>query len=203
MIRSKLLDQQVAVALQSQAAGRFQRLLRSRLGLWVIAAISFFESTMPVPIITDPFMVAAILAQRSRAPLVVLVTMVSSLLGGIAAFIMAAYFFDLIATYMSTDIETQFQTMVSFGVSDTFVTTITGAVTPIPYTITAWVVAVAGGSIWVFILGSLIGRTIRYAIVGYCTYQFGPAALRYARRSLTITTIAVVLLVGVYVWIKL
>jgi len=203
MINPRQIEAQAEQVWRGPTAGRLQRLLQSRLGLWLIAAISFFESTLPVPLITDPFMVAGILANRSRAALVVLVTTVSSLLGGLAAFAMAAFFFEVIAETMSESVMREFERMVSFGATDTLVTTITGAVTPVPYTITAWVIAVAGGSVWVFIVGSIIGRSLRYGIVGYCTYRFGPAALKYARRSLAVTSLAVFMLVALYVWLKL
>lgn len=203
MIDKGKLDQRVEHVLQSHTAGRLQRLLQSRMGLWIIAAISFFESALPVPLITDPFMVAGILANRSRTGLVVGVTIVSSLLGGLAAFAMAAFFFDVIGTYMPAGVQLQFQNMVSFGASDTLVTTVTGAITPVPYTLTAWLIAVAGGSIWLFLLGSIIGRSLRYSIVGYCTYRFGPAAMEYARRSLAVTSGVVLVLVALYVRLKL
>jgi len=203
MVDTTNIDKRVEQVLQSEATGRVHRLLQSRLGLWGIAAISFFESAMPVPLITDPFMVAGIMANRSRAALVVTVTIISSILGGLAAFAMASFFFDVISRYMTTGMQAEFQHLVSFGASDTLVTTITGAITPVPYTITAWVIAVAGGSLWVFILGSIIGRSFRYIVVGYCTYIFGPTALVYARRSLAITSVVVLALVGVYIWLKL
>lgn len=203
MLDKEKLDQRVEQALQSHTASKLHRLLQSRLGLWLIAAISFFESSLPVPIITDPFMVAGILANRSRTALIIVVTTVSSLMGGLAAFAMAAFFFDIIGTYMTDDMAQDFQSLVSFGASDTFVTSITGAITPVPYTITAWVIAVAGGSVWVFIAASAIGRAFRYVIVGYCTYMFGQAALTYARRSLAVTSVIVLLFVAVYVWLKL
>ena len=198
------IEQHVEQALQGKAAGRLQHILQSRLGLWMIAAISFFESALPVPLITDPFMVAGILANRKRVVQVVLVTIVSSILGGLAAFAMAAFFFDSIITHiMSESAQTEFQARATFGDSDALVTTLTGAVTPIPYTVIAWVVAAAGGSVVTFIVGSVIGRTFRYAVVGYCAYLFGPAALRYAKRSLAISSVIVLVLVGLYVWLKL
>ena len=116
---------------------------------------------------------------------------------------MAAFFFDVIERYMTSAMTEEFQSLVSFGASDTLVTTITGAITPIPYTITAWVIAVAGGSVGVFIFGSIIGRTLRYSVVGYCAYLFGPAALQYARRSLTVTSVVVLVLVALYIYLKL
>lgn len=173
------------------------------MGLWVIAAVSFFESALPVPIITDPFMVAGILADRSKAVYIVLLTIVSSILGGIAAFTTAVLFFDVVADQVTTYIATQLPNAVPLSTADALITTLTGAITPIPYTIVAWVVAVAGGALWVFLLGSIIGRTIRYAVVGYCAWKFGPVALERARQSLWVTSAAVLLFVGLYIWLKL
>lgn len=197
------IEQHVAQVLHGKTAGRVERLLQSKIGLWLIAAISFFESALPVPLITDPFMVAGILANRTRAWQIILITIITSILGGLAAFSMAAFFFDVLTTYMTSAMQVEFQSMIEFGASETFVTTLTGAVTPIPYTITAWVVAAAGGSFWLFLGASLIGRSFRYITVGYCTYKFGPSALQYARRSLAISSFAILVFVGLYIWLKL
>lgn len=197
------IEQQVEQVLQGQTANRLHTLLQSRLGLWLIAAISFFESALPVPLITDPFMVAGILANRAKTLQIIVITITSSIMGGIAAFAMATYFFDVLNQYMTTSMQAEFQSVVAFGHSDTLVTTLTGSVTPIPYTITAWVVAAAGGSIWLFIGASVAGRSFRYGVVGYCTYLFGPAALRYARRSLAVSSVVVLIAVVLYVWLKL
>lgn len=197
------VDQHVAQVLDGETAGWLRRLLQSRAGVWIIAAISFIESALPIPIITDPFIVAAILANRKQTALLVVVSIASSVVGGLMAFLMALFFFDVIAAHMTENMSQQFAELGSFGHSDTFVTSIAGAVTPVPYTITAWFVAVAGGSLSVFLFASVIGRGVRYGIIGYCAYLFGPAALRYARRSLTITSIIILALIAVYIWLKL
>src|SRR6056297_1732887 len=114
----KQIDAHIATVLHGKTAGRLQRLLQSPLGLWVIAAISFFESALPVPLVTDPFMVAGILANRSRATLIVVVTTISSIIGGLAAFLLASFFFSVIAQYMTPDMQADFASLVSFGASD-------------------------------------------------------------------------------------
>lgn len=203
MIESKTLDTHVEKVLNTRTVTRAQSLMESRSGLWLVAGISFIESALPLPIITDPFMVAGILANRSRAGLMVLVTLVSSVIGGICAFIMARYFFSLLEAMMTSGMLAQFQDLIAMDSSNTLVVSLVGAITPIPYTITAWVVAVGEGSLLLFIIASVLGRGFRYGIVGMCTYWFGPRALTYARRSLGITTIVVVALVVLYVWLKL
>jgi len=204
MIEQKTLDTHVEKVLNTRTVSRAQSLMESRSGLWVVGLISFLESALPIPIITDPFMVAAILANRSRAGLIVLVTLVTSILGGVAALFLARYFFGFLESWMTSGMQEQFFLLTTtMDTSNTLLVTLVGAVTPIPYTMTAWVVGITqGGVVW-FIIGSFVGRGFRYAVVGLCTYWFGPRALTYARRSLGVTTVIVLLFVGLYVWIKL
>jgi len=197
------LDTHVEKVLNTRTVTKAQSLMESRSGLWIIAVISFIESALPLPIITDPFMVAGILANRSRAALTVFITLISSVAGGVFAFLMARYFFNWLEALMTSNMLEQFQALIAMDSSNTLLITLVGAVTPIPYTITAWVVAVGEGSLLLFIVASMLGRGFRYGVVGLCTYWFGPRALTYARRSLGVTSVAMVVLVVLYVWVKL
>jgi len=203
MIDTTKLDTHMEKVLTTRTVSRAQLLMGSKSGLWLIGLISFIESALPVPIITDPFMVAGILANRSKASLVVLITLLSSIAGGIVAFIMARYFFHWLELMMTSGVLEQFQSLIQMNSSNTLVVTLVGALTPIPYTLTAWVVAVGEGGLILFIVASFFGRGFRYAVVGLCTYWFGPRALVYARRSLGLTTLLVIVLVGLYIWLKL
>jgi len=203
MVEPTTLDTHVEKVLNTRTVSRAQVLMGSRSGLWLVGIVSFIESLLPVPIITDPFMVACILANRSRAALVVFITLITSVLGGVCAFIMARYFFGLLEAIMTSNMLEQFQNLIAMDSSNTLLLTLVGAITPIPYTITAWVVAVGEGSLILFIVASVVGRGFRYGVVGLCTYWFGPRALTYARRSLGVTTVAVMVFVGLYVWVKL
>jgi membrane protein YqaA with SNARE-associated domain len=165
--------------------------------------VSFVEALLPVPLITDPFLVAGIMANRKNAVWLVVVTTVASIAGGVIAFLMALLFFDFLSTLMTPGVRTEFESLLTFGESDTFLATIVGAVTPIPYTIVAWVIAAAGGSLGVFILGSALGRGFRYVIVGYGAYTVGPKALQYVRRSIITTTLVIALFVALYIYVKL
>ena len=203
MIEPKNLDTHVEKVLNTRTVTRAQALMGSRSGLWLVGIISFVESLLPIPLITDPFMVACILANRSRAGLVVLITLITSVLGGISAFIMARYFFGLLEAMMTNNMLEQFQSLIAMDSSNTLLVTLVGAMTPIPYTITAWVVAVGEGSLIFFVIASVFGRGFRYGVVGLCTYWFGQRALTYARRSFGVTTVLVSGIVALYVWIKL
>jgi len=203
MIELKKIDSKVEQVLSSPSIGRAQKILQSRLGLWLIALISFIESALPLPLITDPFLIAGVLLNRQKAVLVVFITIAASVIGGIFAYISALLFLEILMQFMSPDMVTEFNLLVNNTNTNTFVITILGAVTPVPYTLVAWVIAALKGSLLMFILASIVGRSLRYVVVGYSVYRFGPAAGHYARRYIGVISITVFIFVGVYIWYQM
>lgn len=200
----KKIEEQVEKVISATPVSKAQEIMKSRSGLWLIVIISFIESSLPLPILTDPFMVAAIILDRAKTVKIVLATIISSVFGGVVAYFSALFFFEKIMLWLTPNLVEQFNVLVSVNDgANVFVLTIIGAVTPVPYTLVAWAVAVLQGSLLVFVLASTIGRTIRYAIVGFCVYYFGPMAIKYAKKYLALTSVVIFILAAIYVWIKL
>jgi len=177
-----------------------KRILQSRFGITIIAAVSFIEAALPVPVLTDPFLVAAILINRSKTTRIILVTIISSVIGGIFAYAMAALFLDTILQFVSSGVIDQLDQIITNNQSNTLLLTLVGAITPVPYTIVAWVAAIIEGSLMVFIIGSILGRGLRYSIVGYSTYKFGPMAISYAKKYLGFVSLIILIIVILYAW---
>lgn len=156
--------------------------VRSPHSEWTLALLSFGESVL-LPIITDPFLVAIILADRARWIRYTVITIVSSVIGGVTAYYLGAIFFDVVGVWLldALALTRTFDDITRRLVEAGFWFVFLGAVTPIPYKI----VALASGfvllPIWVFVIASIIGRTIRFAITGYLSYKFGPAAVEMFR----------------------
>jgi membrane protein YqaA with SNARE-associated domain len=186
------LDKQLEEATE-KAGG----LLRSRFGLWFLALLSFAESALLIPIITDPFMVAYMLFNRTKILLGTIVTIASSVVGGVAAFVTAAYFIDFVLRYLSPEAVGVFNDLIARFAGETFMLAFIGALTP--YTLSALAAGTLKGSLIAFIFGSIVGRTIRYGIVAYLTHKFGDQALRLARKHLTIATIITFILLILYI----
>ncbi len=168
-----------------EAAEKASGILRSRFGLWALGGISFAESALPVPFITDPFLVAYILADRKAAWRGLMVTVMTSVLGGIFAYALAFLFYDFIAArYLTGHLAEEFAWIAGEFDKGTFVITMIGAVTPVPYTLVAMGAGFMKASIPIFILSSIIGRFIRYAIVAWLTYVYGQQALDMAKRHI-------------------
>ena len=173
-----------------EAAVQAGGLLRSRYSLWILAGLSFIESSLPIPLITDPFLVAYILADKKAVFKGVLVTTLSSVLGGLFAYAAAFMFYEfIIDQYITGSLGEQFFEIVDSFQKGAFWVTLAGAVTPIPYTLVALGAGFMKASVPVFIIASIIGRAGRYGFVGVLTYYFGDRALALAKRNLMIVTI--------------
>lgn len=179
-------------------------LLRSRYGLWALGIISFVESSLVIPIITDPFLVIYLLANRRALWAAIIVTTLASVLGGFVAYVLAASFFEFIsAHYLFGSHGDTFHHIAQGFQNNTFVLTLFGAITPIPYTIVALVIGFVEGSILLFILASIIGRGGRYTLVGTLTARFGEQALLLAQKRIATVTVVCVLLAALYVALRL
>jgi membrane protein YqaA with SNARE-associated domain len=175
-------------------------LLRLRYGLWILGVISFVESALLLPIITDPFLAAYIMAHRHKAWLAMAVTTATSLFGGFVAYITAAFFIDLIVPSLSPQTVTLFYQIVDRFQDGAFILAFLGAVTPVPFTLVALAAGAIDSSLILFIFGALVGRTLRYGLVTYLTYTYGVAATAIIRRNITSITIVTFIFFVLYLW---
>jgi membrane protein YqaA with SNARE-associated domain len=178
-------------------------LIKSRYGLWFLGLLSFVESTLLIPLITDPFMIAYILVRRTKVIAAVVVTTMSSVFGGFVAFITASFFIDLVMKFMSPGSVKVFNDMVYNFKDETFLLAFLGALTPVPFTLAALAAGAIKGNLLLFLLGALIGRAIRYGIGGYLAYRFGDRAVELAKKNIGIISIFVFVAVILYIWLKM
>ncbi len=197
------LDVHVEKVLNTQSVSRAQEIMQSRSGIWIVAAISFVESALPIPILTDPFLMAAILLNRTKTKTIIFVTTTASVLGGMVAYLSAALFLEAILNMLTSESVASFEAVTQNYQDSSFLLAILGAITPLPYTTAAWGVAVLGGGLLSFTIASIIGRGFRYIVVGYAVYWFGPTVVRYAKRSMFITSVILVVAVAAYIFYKM
>lgn len=183
-----------------QAGGFF----RSRYGLWSLGGISFLESATLVPLVTDPFLVAYILSDKTKVVRAVVVTTLTSVVGGICAYFMAVLFFEAVSHFFFNDaLLAEFDVTSQIVAEGFFVATLIGAFTPLPYTLVGLAAGFIGANIWVFLVASFVGRGARYVIVGWGAYTFGERALEIVRKRIILATVAGAVLVAVYIALHL
>lgn len=205
MIREEL--HQLEEQYEKEVAGIVEKtgqLLRSKWGLWVLGAISFVDSAVAFPGPVDPFLAAYIMANRTRVLIGFIVATFSSVLGGVMLYLFATFFTDQLLSLLSSESTAAFHDIVEHFDQGTFAIAFLGAFTPIPYGFVVIAAGVLKGNIFMFILGSLLGRGVRFGVVAYLTHKFGNKALEIAKTHLKTISIAVVLIAagyGVYLYL--
>ncbi|MET4129439.1 YqaA family protein [Roseovarius sp. MBR-6] len=174
------------------------RMAEHRHALWVLAVISFAESSV-FPIPPDVLMIPMILARPSRAWLVATVALVSSVLGGMLGYAIGAFAYEglgqpILAALGKGDAMTAFSTRFNdFG----FWAVLTAGVTPFPYKVITIMSGWTAMPLGTFIATSILARGIRFFLVAALLWKFGAPVRDFIERKLGLLTILfIVLLFG-------
>lgn len=195
---SESLKKQITVAAQDTGER-----IRSRYGIWGLGIISFIESALLVPIITDPFLIAYILANRKDTFRAILVTTLASVAGGVAAYFIAVGFFEVVVSpYITEQTEMHIHEIASGFEEGAFILTFTGAITPVPYTLIAMAAGIVQAHFLLFIIASFLGRGVRYAFEGILVYRFGEPAMKIVKKQIVVTTILCAAAIVLYILYK-
>ena len=136
------------------------------LGLYIFAAL---ESII-IPIPADPLLVATVLAQPKRWRQLALGCTMASVMGGVGGWALGTFFSPYLYEWLAMlperlaapaaffAVETGFA---KFGILLVFL----GAFSPLPYKVIAISAGIGGFGLLPFILTSIIGRGLRFAIV--------------------------------------
>ncbi|MFO7758440.1 MAG: YqaA family protein [Roseovarius sp.] len=174
------------------------RMAEHRHALWVLAGVSFIESSV-FPIPPDVLMIPMILARPSRAWLIALVALISSVLGGLLGYAIGAFAYQEIGVPILTALgkdaameafSTRFN---DFG----FWAVLTAGVTPFPYKVITIMSGWTAMPIGTFVATSILARGLRFFIVAVLLWKFGAPIRDFIERRLGLMTILfVVLLFG-------
>ena len=179
-------------------------LAERRDALWVLAAVSFVESSV-FPIPPDVLMIPMIIAAPHRAFLIAAVATVSSVAGGMLGYAIGAFFYDVVGEpvlhfYGYSEKFIEFQT--TYNEWGAWAVLIAG-VTPFPYKVITILSGATGLDFAVFSIASAIARALRFFVVAGLLWKFGPPIRGFIERRLGLVfTVFCVLLVGGFVVAK-
>lgn len=168
-------------------------------GEWLLGILSFTESSF-LPVIADPFLLAATLGTPRLWFRYALITIVTSVLGGLFGYFIGAVFFDVFGAKLISiySLEGTFQKTVEAFDSSAFLFTLIGALTPVPYKLVALVGGFLHISLWQFILASIIGRGFRFLLVAFLVKEYGQQVVNRFQVRMRTITIGVIALICVY-----
>ncbi|MEH6524336.1 YqaA family protein [Sulfitobacter sp.] len=180
-------------------------LAEHRHALWVLAFVSFLESSM-FPIPPDIIMIPMIIARPSRAFIIAGVALVASVLGGLLGYAIGALAFDALGEPIlnalgKADSMAEFATRFNdLG----FWAVLVAGVTPFPYKVITIMSGWTAMPLGTFIVTSIIARGLRFFLVALLLWKFGAPVRDFIEKRLPLMfTIAVALLIGGFFVVKL
>ena len=198
----------------------FQRLYKKCLNLaghknsnFYLGLVSFIESSF-FPIPPDVMIVPMVIAKKKEFIKIFLIASIFSVLGGILGYLIGYLFFDLamyvIELYNYADKVENLKLSMSTG--DGFIAWLSilflAGFTPLPYkafTISSGLIAF---NLPIFIIVSLVSRSLRFFIVAFLSYKFGELFTEYMNKhgskwSTVIGILIVIIFVFIYLFLKL
>ena len=198
----------------------FQRLYKKCLNLaghknsnFYLGLVSFIESSF-FPIPPDVMIIPMVIAKKKTFIKIFLIASIFSVLGGILGYLIGYLFFDLamyvIELYNYEDKVENLKSNMSKGsgflawLSILFL----AGFTPLPYkafTISSGLIAF---NLPIFIIVSLVSRSLRFFIVAFLSYKFGELFTEYMNKhgskwSTVIGILIVIIFVFIYLFLKL
>lgn len=174
-------------------------------GVPALFLLSFAESSF-FPIPPDVLLIALTLSIPRKGFYYAAVCSLGSVLGGMAGYAIGYYFWEAIGQPIINFYHAQeaYAAVQKAYQDNAFFAVFTAAFTPIPYK----VFTIAGGICHIrlledLVLGSLIGRSLRFFAVAALFYFFGPPIKKFIDRYFELLTIVfTVLLIGGFLAIK-
>lgn len=165
------------------------------LGVGILVVLALLEATVfPGP--TEAMLIALVLGRRERATWFAIVATCASVVGGLAGYYLGATVFAEfvrplldsygLAAYMDAVTRAYAQNpLVALG---------TSGYTPIPYMLYTALAGAAHLPLGEFVLGSFLGRALKYVPIAVLAYVLGPRVHRVLRRYGAVAAVVIIVL---------
>ena len=171
---------------------------------WWLALVAFVESSV-FPIPPDVMIVPMVLADRRRAWRIAAIATVASVAGGMFGYAIGSLFFDAICRPI-LDLYGYADKFADFAAryNDWGAWIVFGAgVTPFPYKVITIASGVTRLDLLVFVVASVLARSLRFFLVAALLWWLGPPIRRFLDRYLgPVTALFFALLIGGFVALK-
>lgn len=169
-----------------------------------LGSVSFVESSV-FPIPPDILLIPMVIARRDKAWWYALLCTVASVAGGVLGYLIGMFLFEQVAVpilsfYGKMEKFDEFRDVFNhWGWWFVFI----AGLTPFPYKVITIASGVAGLSLPVFVVASIVSRGLRFFVVAGLLYLFGPVIKDFIEKRLGLMfTLFVVLLVGGFILLR-
>jgi membrane protein YqaA with SNARE-associated domain len=169
-----------------------------------LAGVSFVESSF-FPIPPDALLIPMVLADKAKWIRYATVCTVASVLGALLGYVIGAFLYETIGQPILAFYgrENAFEQVAQWYNDWGGWGVLFAAVTPFPYKVLTIFSGATGLNLVVFVVVSIIGRGLRFFLVAWLLYKFGPPIRIFIERNLGLLfTLFMVLLIGGFVAVR-
>ena len=178
----------------------------------ILAFISFLESFI-FPIPTDAMIIPMVIAKREKFFKIALIAIIFSVLGALIGYLIGYVFFNEIGTkifeFFGAENANIFKEKLDSqqGLLSGVIILFIAGFTPLPFKIITISAGFVHFNILLFIIICFIARGLRFLLVAYLAYKYGPSIgslleKRGAEWTIIISLITIIIILGIYFIIK-
>ena len=165
-----------------------------------LAAISFSESSFfPIPV--DPFLMLSIFSNPKKWIKYTTIVTLFSVAGGLFGYLIGFFFFDVIGEWLinTYSLSAEFEITKELFNQNAFWAVFVSAFTPLPYKIFTLASGFFVVNVLSFIVASILGRAIRFFLVGSISYFLGKKFAKTFIKYFDVITIVIIIAVLLYI----
>ena len=191
------------MAIAKKLKQKTRQFIDSKHMLKSITAASFLESTI-VPIPLEAVLVPLMQARREKLWLIALMATIGCIIGAIFGYALGYYLFDVVGDWVINTFSNpeQFEQVKQKMQAQGFWFVLTLGIVPIPFQIAMLAAGATKYSIFLFLLATVIARSIRYFALAAVVYYAGIQAERVIQKHKTKALVAISVLVLLLWWLS-
>ncbi|MFU2512411.1 YqaA family protein [Pseudoalteromonas sp. ASV78] len=190
------------MAVMQRLKQKTRQLIDSKHMLTSITAASFLESTI-VPIPLEAVLVPLMQARRDKLWLIALMATIGCVIGALFGYALGYYLFDAVGDWVINSFSTpaQFEQVTQQMQQQGFWFVITLGIVPIPFQIAMLAAGATKYSLVMFLIATMIARSIRYFGLALVVYFAGNQAERIIKKHKTKAMLGLTILVLLIWWL--
>ena len=191
------------MAIAKKLKQKTRQFIDSKHMLKSITVASFLESTI-VPIPLEAVLVPLMQARREKIWLIALMATIGCIIGAIFGYALGYYLFDVVGDWVINTFSNpeQFEQVKQKMQAQGFWFVLTLGIVPIPFQIAMLAAGATKYSIFLFLLATVIARSIRYFALAAVVYYAGNQAERVIQKHKTKALVAISALVLLLWWLS-
>ena len=191
------------MAIAKKLKQKTRQFIDSKHMLKSITVASFLESTI-VPIPLEAVLIPLMQARREKLWLIALMATIGCIIGAIFGYALGYYLFDVVGDWVINTFSNpeQFEQVKQNMQAQGFWFVLTLGIVPIPFQIAMLAAGATKYSIFLFLLATVIARSIRYFALAAVVYYAGNQAERIIQKHKTKALVAVSVLVLLLWWLS-